>query len=93
MDNFFEESCLDLGPELNLWVDKLQKVFPWYVNQYSEWPCAPHYAELVKEVEGLSFERWNEIKEKMIQRDQQISDQLVNAVFSILPLNIILLWG
>ncbi|HPD60427.1 MAG TPA: hypothetical protein PKV48_01520, partial [Thermodesulfobacteriota bacterium] len=79
LDNFFEESCLDLGPELNLWVDKLQKVFPWYVNQYTEWPCSSQYADLVKEVEGLSFERWNEIKETMLQRDQKISDQMVNA--------------
>ncbi|WAC08928.1 MAG: radical SAM protein [Thermodesulfobacteriota bacterium] len=79
VDNFFEESCLDLGPELNLRVDKLQKVFPWYVNRYTEWPCASLYDELVQEVEGLSFERWNEIKETMIQRDQKISDRMVNA--------------
>ena len=79
LDNFFEESCLDFGPELNLWIDKLQKIFPWLVNQYTDWDCASRYAELVKEVEGLSPEQWDKLKNEMIKRDQEVSDSLVSV--------------
>ncbi len=76
LDNFFEESCLDFNPELNLWIDKLQKVFPWYVNRYAELPCSSYYKNLIQEVESLSQERWNEVKNNIIEKDRKISDNL-----------------
>ncbi len=79
LDNFFEESCLDLGPELNFWIEKLQKIFPWYVNAATDWPCAPRYADLVRKIENLSPEEWEEIKEEIIPQDGEISAQMVES--------------
>lgn len=76
LNNFFEESCLDLGPDLNLWIDKLQKVFPWYVNREAALPVSSFYAELLAEVEAFPPEEWNAVKETMLAKDQAISDSL-----------------
>jgi hypothetical protein len=76
LNNFFEESCLDLGPELNLWIDKLQKVFPWYVNCEAGLPVSSLYADLRAEVEALSPEEWNAVKETVLEKDQSVSDRL-----------------
>ena len=79
LNNFFAESCLDFGPELNLWIDKLQKIFPWYVNSYADLPSSSHYANLIDEVEALSWEGWNKAKKGIIERDRDISYRLVKA--------------
>ena len=58
LSNFTDESCLDFGPGHNLWLSRVQKAFPWYVNAFSDLPCASHYAQLVRELEALSEEGW-----------------------------------
>jgi len=79
LNNFFEESCLDFGLELNLWLDKLQKIFPWYVNQYADLPISSYYADLTDEVEALSLERWNEVKGRITERDREVSNRYIKA--------------
>jgi len=79
LDNFFEESCLDFGPALNLWIIKLQKVFPWYVNRYADLPCSGQYIELIKEVEALSQEEWSAVKDRLGETDREVSRRLVQA--------------
>jgi len=79
LDNFFEESCLDFGPQLNLWIVKLQKAFPWYVNRYADFPCSSQYGELVKELEALSDEEWSAAKDRLRETDHEISGRLVRA--------------
>jgi radical SAM superfamily enzyme YgiQ (UPF0313 family) len=79
LDNFFEESCLDFGPELNLWIDKLQRAFPWYVNRFADLPCSPHYVDLVERVEALSLEEWHEFRGDCIAKDREISQRLIRA--------------
>ena len=32
LDNFFGDSCLDLGPRMNALVKRARKTFPWCVN-------------------------------------------------------------
>ena len=76
LTNFFEESCLDFGPELNLWIDKLQKIFLWFVNAYAHLPVSPAYADLVQEVEKVPLEKWSLLKEQILRRDREVSDRL-----------------
>ncbi len=73
LENFFEESCLDFAPELDLWINKLQKVFSWYVNRYTDWPIASTYAAMVDEIDTLSLEQWNEKKKDVLERDRAVS--------------------
>ncbi|MBN2467768.1 MAG: B12-binding domain-containing radical SAM protein [Deltaproteobacteria bacterium] len=79
LDNFFEESCLDFGPEMNLWMEKLQKVFPWYVNKYAQIAVSKQYARLVEEVEALSAEQWSDVKDDFPRRDQEVSQYCIGA--------------
>src|SRR3989338_3926177 len=34
LDNFMDDTCLDFGEEHNLFISRLQRAFPWYVNMY-----------------------------------------------------------
>ncbi|MFH0812763.1 MAG: radical SAM protein, partial [Pseudomonadota bacterium] len=79
LNNFFEESCLDFCPELNLWIDKLRKIFPWYVNKYAKLPVSSHYARLVDEVEQLSLEEWNRTQNTMMERDREASEHFIQS--------------
>ncbi|MEI6125817.1 MAG: radical SAM protein [Pseudomonadota bacterium] len=69
LSNFTDESCLDFGAEHNLWLSKVQKAFPWYVNAYSSLPCAAHYAQLIRELDALSEEEWREKAGLIRERD------------------------
>ena len=77
LENFFEESCLDFEPELDLWIDKLQKAFPWFVNRQTDWPCAPRYGEMVDELEGMDRDSWNAVRQDMLTRDETVSQHMV----------------
>jgi radical SAM superfamily enzyme YgiQ (UPF0313 family) len=78
LSGFTEESCLNFGPEHNAWIEKLQKIFPWYVNALANLPSSPLYQSLVKGAEGLPIESWRGIKDKVIPLDREISS-LLNA--------------
>ncbi|MCD6352963.1 MAG: B12-binding domain-containing radical SAM protein [Proteobacteria bacterium] len=79
LDNFFAESCLDFGAELNLWIEKLQKIFPWYVNKYADLPVSPHYAHLVDEMEDITLEGWDHVKEEITKRDHEASNRCIKS--------------
>ena len=78
LSGFTEESCLDFGPEHNGWIEKLQKIFPWYVNAAADLPASPLYQGLVKGVESLALPVWRDIKEKVISLDREISSLLLS---------------
>ena len=77
LSGFTEESCLDFGPEHNGWIEKLQKIFPWYVNARMETSSSRFYQTLVKGAEALPLETWREIKDKIIPLDREISSLLL----------------
>lgn len=76
LSSFTEESCLDFGPEHNAWIEKLQKIFPWYVNSRMETSASSFYQNLLKSVEELPIETWREIKDRIIPLDREISTYL-----------------
>lgn len=71
--NFTDESCLDFGAEQNLYLEKVGKVFPWFVNAYSPLAAAPFYREQVDMLLSLDQEQWDEIKDELLQRDKEYS--------------------
>lgn len=73
LSNFTDESCLDFGPEQNLWLEKVARAFPWYVNARSGLACAGRYQELVAEIEALPAEEWQRVKDGLRDRDEQES--------------------
>ena len=75
LSNFTDESCLDFGPGQNLWLEKVARVFPWYVNARSDLTCAGRYRELVAEIEALSADEWLKVKDGLRGRDAEESQR------------------
>ncbi len=79
LNNFTDESCLDFGPEHNLFIQKLQKIFSWYVNAYASFPAAGEYRRLIAEIERLSAVEWETQNHGIRDMDEKISAQLAAA--------------
>jgi radical SAM superfamily enzyme YgiQ (UPF0313 family) len=77
LTNFFTESPLDFGEELNLFVDKLNAAFPWFVNAASNLPCAPTYKRLVGQIEQLTENEWSQRKVFIHKEDAALSESLL----------------
>jgi radical SAM superfamily enzyme YgiQ (UPF0313 family) len=76
LTNFTEDSCLDFGPEHNLFLEKVGKILPWYVNAYSTLPVAEFYQEKIQELEDLNHEEWKRREKTILDEDAQISKEL-----------------
>ena len=57
LDNFTDETCMDLGEEVNLLVSKVKDTFCAFVNGYA---AIPEYEGIVSEIESLGEEAWEE---------------------------------
>ena len=69
LSNFTDESCLDFGPEHNLFLYKMKKILPWYVNMGMESDISEIFSPLVKEIESLSHEEWNSTNTRISEMD------------------------
>lgn len=73
LSNFTDDTCLDFGPEHNLFISKLQKTFPWYVNMYRNGSEDGIYSGLVRLVEQQTPETWDNFKDCIPSLDQELS--------------------
>ena len=60
---FTDGSVLDFGPEENLFIDKLGRALPWFVNArmerfHADAPASKRYAPLVERVMAMDAEEW-----------------------------------
>jgi hypothetical protein len=60
---FTDGSVLDFGPEENLFIDKLGRALPWFVNArmqrfHSDSPASKRYAPLMERVMAMDAEEW-----------------------------------
>lgn len=78
LGNYFDGSCLRFGPEHDLFLDKLSRVFHWYVNAASDWPSAGIYRKLVDEVESWDRDRFERRKAALHERDRELSEELLS---------------
>ncbi|MCX8044322.1 MAG: B12-binding domain-containing radical SAM protein [Desulfobacterota bacterium] len=69
LSNFTDDSCLDFGSEHNLWLAKVLKIFPWYVNARSGFACASTYQHLVRDVEAMNEQQWSKASALIRARD------------------------
>jgi radical SAM superfamily enzyme YgiQ (UPF0313 family) len=79
MDNYFVRSCLKFDPAASLHVQKLQRIFHWYVNARTGWPAAPTYQKLIDEVEPISAADWPHARDEILHRDRALSNDLLAA--------------
>lgn len=80
LQNYFAASCLKFDPETDLFIRKLQRTFHWHVNARADLPTSDRYARLVEEVQRMSESDWLAVSDEMLQRDRQISDELLAEV-------------
>jgi anaerobic magnesium-protoporphyrin IX monomethyl ester cyclase len=73
LSSFMYESCLDFGPEHNLFIRKLQKTFPWHVNARLGGTCGELYAHLVDAVDRLDDAEFAPMADQMRGFDGSLS--------------------
>ncbi len=76
LTNFTEASCLDFGEEQNLFIDKLAKTYPWFVNAHTDFSCASLYDRLTRMVLAMDGKSWEKIRDEIRFLDKDISDTL-----------------
>lgn len=79
LDNFTDDTCLDFGEEHNLFISRLQRTFPWYVNTYCNNSSNGIFSILTKMIEKIPSNVWEDIKDFVIPCDKEISKQLKQA--------------
>lgn len=76
LSNFTDESCLDFGHEHNLYISKVKKILPWYVNMGMDSDVSGIFSNLVKKIEPLSCEEWNKMEKQMPELENEISQTI-----------------
>ena len=77
--NFTDDSCLDFGPEQNLFLHKIGRVMPWFVNAYAGLETSPFYRRKIYEVLALPPQDWQERAATLRDEDRHLSTQLQAA--------------
>jgi radical SAM superfamily enzyme YgiQ (UPF0313 family) len=80
--NFTEASCLDFGEKHNLFLKKVGRVMPWFVNAYSDLPVADFYRERVEEILALDAHAWEERADSIHEEDKDISQDFMKQGLS-----------
>jgi radical SAM superfamily enzyme YgiQ (UPF0313 family) len=80
--DFTERSCLEFGEQHNLFLKKVGRVMPWFVNAYSDLPVADFYRKKVEEIMAMDSQEWEEISDKLIEEDKEISKGFVKQGLS-----------
>ena len=78
MENFTDGSCLNFGKEHNLFLKKVGRIMPWFVNAYSNLQVADFYRKKVEEILALDEKSWEKRMVSIEQEDNEISEKFVN---------------
>ena len=80
---FFDGSCLDFGVEENLFIAKLGKLMPWFVNArldcFDDAPAAARYRPWVERVLAMDWEEWSAFTPAMRSEDARLSEACRSA--------------
>jgi anaerobic magnesium-protoporphyrin IX monomethyl ester cyclase len=76
LDNFTDETCMMLGVEADLFVNKLKAMFCLFLNGYADMDGQQKYAQLVREVGSATAESWHENKGLFMQRMNMLDKEM-----------------
>lgn len=82
LENFTDASCLDFGPEHNLLLKKVGRMFPWFVNAYSDLPVAEFYQRKIDEIVAMDHETYAAVADDLYAEDKRISADFVRQGLS-----------
>jgi anaerobic magnesium-protoporphyrin IX monomethyl ester cyclase len=77
MENFTDDSCLNFDPGHNLFLKKVGRVMPWFVNAYSDLPVAGFYRKKVDEILEMDEKSWEKRSRHIEEEDKEISEKFV----------------
>jgi anaerobic magnesium-protoporphyrin IX monomethyl ester cyclase len=73
MENFTDASCLRFGRDHDLFLKKVGRAMPWFVNAFSDLPVADVYRRRVDEILQLDEKSWQQRAPYIEQEDREIS--------------------
>ncbi|MCK6447069.1 MAG: B12-binding domain-containing radical SAM protein [Planctomycetes bacterium] len=83
LTDFTESSCLDFGPEENLFVAKLAACMPWFVtsrmDRFRDAPAAKRYRPLVEKVLAMDADEWARFEPTVRDVDREIAREATRA--------------
>jgi len=82
MENFTDDTCLNFGQAHNLFLKKVGRLMPWFVNAYSDLPVADFYRQKVEEILALDAGAWEKRALTIEAEDKIISEEFVDRGFS-----------
>jgi radical SAM superfamily enzyme YgiQ (UPF0313 family) len=82
LENFTDASCLKFGKDHDLFLKKVGRVMPWFVNAYSDLPVADFYQGKVEEILALDANLWEKRTPHIEQEDNEISQNFVRQGLS-----------
>jgi len=82
MENFTDGSCLNFGRDHNLFLKKVGRIMPWFVNAYSDLAVAYFYRNKVEEILALDEKSWQERTATIEEEDNEISIRFVSQGLS-----------
>ena len=82
MENFTDDSCLNFSSDHNLFLKKVGRIMPWFVNAYSDLPVAGFYRKKIKEILELDHNTWEKTTCHIEEEDKEISERFVRQGLS-----------
>jgi radical SAM superfamily enzyme YgiQ (UPF0313 family) len=82
MENFTDASSLDFGTEQNLFLEKVGRAMPWFVNAYSHLPVADFYRKKVEQILAMDAKMWQEHADGILKEDKEISANFIRQGLS-----------
>lgn len=76
LENFTDASALDFGPEHNLFLEKVGRAMPWFVNARCDFPAAEIYRRKVAELLDLDAAAWRARAPHIPAEDRRLSEEL-----------------
>ena len=76
LTNFTDDSPLDFGDEHTLFLEKVGRIMPWFVNAYADFEASPVYLEKVNEIIQMDRAEWEKRSPALHDEDQDLSLQM-----------------
>lgn len=76
LDNFTDETCMVLGDEIDLYVDKVKTMLCTFVNGYGNLDGEQKYLELVRKIEGLDARSWHKEKGRLLKEADALDKRM-----------------
>lgn len=76
LDNFTDETCMRLGPDVDLYCDKVKSVLCAFVNARSNLEHTEGFRRLAEEIEAMDEKTWREKKESIPGRVEELNEEM-----------------